>query len=192
MANQPVDSRRLGQLHVYWQIQTQLLVSKAELAHAYVFDGTEGILLAQKPEPAMWDTIRHGWDCFMEYIRSDQPPPLSERDTRMRDDPEWLSAAAAYLELRTAHEELSAKVDEAKARLVSLSDHPKEHGGGVAVTRSWKRGNVDYKRVPELSNVDLEQLRSTAREEVRVPLNGSGQHGAVAAWLPPPLINRTV
>jgi len=36
------------------------------------------------------------------------------------------------------------------------------------VTRLWKRGNVEYKCVPELADVDLEQYRSTPREEVRV------------------------
>src|SRR5450432_1611931 len=45
-------------VHVYWQMQTQLLVSGAGLAHLYVFDGATGILLEQKPEPEAWDTIR--------------------------------------------------------------------------------------------------------------------------------------
>ena len=57
-------------VHVYWQMQTQLLVSGARLAHLYVFDGTTGILLEQKPEPEVWDTIRREWDRFMELVRT--------------------------------------------------------------------------------------------------------------------------
>ena len=72
------------------------------------------------------------------------------------------------MELRTAYDELSSKVDEAKAQLVSLAVHAKEQGGGVAVTRLWKRGNVDYKSVPELAGVDLDKHRGTAREETRI------------------------
>ena len=56
----------------------------------------------------------------MRCVREAQAPPLTARDVRIRDDPEWLSAAAAYLELRTAYDELSAKVDEAKAQLADL------------------------------------------------------------------------
>ena len=38
----------------------------------------------------------------------------------------------------------------------------------MSVTRYWKAGNVDYKKVVELQGVDLERYRGKAREEVRV------------------------
>ena len=41
-------------------------------------------------------------------------------------------------------------------------------GAGVQVTRFWKAGSVDYKKVPELTGVELEKYRGPAREEVRV------------------------
>ena len=34
----------------------------------------------------------------------------------------------------------------------------------------WKAGNVDYKRIPELTGVDLDRYRNKGREEVRVTL----------------------
>jgi hypothetical protein len=52
--------------------------------------------------------------------------------------------------------------------LVSLTAHAKEQGGGVSVIRLWKRGNVEYKRVPQLAGIDLEGYRGPAREEVRI------------------------
>jgi putative phage-type endonuclease len=162
-----VEAGRLPE-HYQWQLQHQLMVTKAEAADVYVFDGTEGIQIEVAPEPYTWPQIHAAWDAFMRCITNAVAPTLTARDTRVRDDPEWLSAAAAYLELRTAYDELSTKFDEAKARLVGLADHVKEEGGGVSVTRLWKRGNVDYKRVPELTSVDLEQYRGPAREEVRV------------------------
>jgi len=41
-------------------------------------------------------------------------------------------------------------------------------GAGVTVTRFWKAGSVDYKKVVELKGVDLSAYRGKAREEVRV------------------------
>ena len=38
----------------------------------------------------------------------------------------------------------------------------------MIVTRYWKRGPVDHKRVPQLDGVDLEPFRKDARLEVRV------------------------
>ena len=156
--------------HYQWQVQHQLMVTKAEIADVYVFDGAEGLLLEVQPQPETWPRIHAAWDEFMRCVREAQAPPLTARDTRIRDDPEWLSAAAAYLELRAAYDELSAKVDEAKAQLTGLASHAKEQGGGVSVTRLWKRGNVDYKRVPGLAAIDLEQYRASAREEIRLSI----------------------
>ena len=156
--------------HYEWQVQHQLMVTKADTADVYVFDGTEGLLLEVQPQADTWPRIQDGWDAFMRCVRDAQAPQLTARDVRIRDDPEWLSAAAAYLELRTAYDELSAKCDEAKAQLSGLASHAKQQGGGISVTRLWKRGNIEYKRVPELAGVDLEQYRAVAREEVRLTI----------------------
>jgi putative phage-type endonuclease len=160
----------IGQLpeHYQWQVEHQLMVTKAAVADVFVFDGADGVLLEVAPDAGSWPRIHEAWDKFAAFIASKTAPPLSDRDTRIRDDPDWLSAAAAYLELRAAHDELGTKLDDAKTRLVGLASHAKEQGGGTSVTRVWKRGNVDFKRVPQLSGVDLDAYRGAAKEEVRV------------------------
>lgn len=62
----------------------------------------------------------------------------------------------------------ATRVEVARGALVALATHPKEVGAGVTVTRFWKAGSVDYKKVVELKGVDLERYRGKAREEVRV------------------------
>jgi hypothetical protein len=59
-------------------------------------------------------------------------------------------------------------LDEAKSALVALASHPSESGAGVSVSQFWKRGNVDYKRVPALQGVDLEKYRGASRMETRI------------------------
>src|SRR5438034_6127340 len=140
-----VEAGRLPE-HYQWQVQHQLMVTKADVADVFVFDGTEGIQLEVAPDPNAWPQIHTAWDAFMRCVTDAQAPPLTARDTRVRDDSEWLSAAAAYLELRTACDALGSQLDEARTRLLDLADHAKEQGGGVSVTRQWKRGHVDYKR----------------------------------------------
>ena len=51
---------------------------------------------------------------------------------------------------------------------MTLASHVSETGFGVSVTRYFKQGNVDYKKVPELKGVDLNLFRGAGREEVRV------------------------
>ena len=55
--------------------------------------------------------------------------------------------------------------------LIGLAGHPREQGAGVTVTRYWKAGSVDYKKVPQLQGVDLEPFRKKGGEEVRVSVH---------------------
>lgn len=154
--------------HYWWQLQHQLMVSGAEQAHFYVFDGTEGLLTTVYPDKEAWKALRTGWDRFMSHLRSDIPPELTDRDSQTRDDPEWTRAAKAYLSLKEASDNVAEQLEAAKAKLIALAQHPSVTGAGVKVTRFWKQGSVDYKRVPALEGVDLEAYRGKGRLEVRV------------------------
>lgn len=155
-------------VHYYWQVQHQLMVCAAQQAHVYVFDGSEGILLEQVPEPPCWPSIRQGWDAFMACVREDRPPALKEGDTLVRSDEAWLQAAGDYRRCKKEADDAGAELELAKDRLVALASSTSESGAGVTVTRYWKQGSVDYKRVPGVDGVDLDQYRGKAREEVRV------------------------
>ena len=154
--------------HYRWQLEHQFMVSKAAKGHLYVFDGSEGLLLEVTPCPERWDGMRSAWDGFMLCIRTDTPPPLMERDKVVRTDGEWQAAAENYSRLKAEAESLADQVDAAKEALVGLAKHPSEAGFGVSVTRFWKTGGVDYKRVPELAGVDLDIYRQKGRFETRV------------------------
>jgi hypothetical protein len=71
-----------------------LLVTKADIADVFLFDGTEGVIFPVAPNPDAWPRIHAAWDEFARYITDAQAPPLTDRDVRIRDDPEWLEAAA--------------------------------------------------------------------------------------------------
>ena len=95
--------------HYGYQIQHQMMVAGAEVADFYVFDGAEGLLLEVAPQPETWPTILAAWDAFMRCVREGQAPPLTARDTKTRDDAEWLSAASAYLEAKRAADTLGVR-----------------------------------------------------------------------------------
>ncbi|MBK6470321.1 MAG: YqaJ viral recombinase family protein [Betaproteobacteria bacterium] len=163
-----------GEVPVYYaaQVQHQLMVSGAELAHLFVYDGQQGLLREVRPDLAMFDRIRAAWDAFAVFLDSDTPPPLADADSRQRDDEGWMQAALAFQAAKAEADQAAARVESARAALVALATHPKETGAGVSVTRFWKAGGVDYKKVVELRGVDLERYRSKAREEVRVSVAG--------------------
>jgi putative phage-type endonuclease len=154
--------------HYCWQVQHQLAVAKAEVADVFVFDGSEGLQLEVRPDTACWARIREAWDAFWPFVTGRTPPPLVQGDVVQRDDDAWRDAAAAYASARRSADDAQRVLEGAKAGLLALSFHTSETGAGVTVTRYWKKGVVDYKRVPELRGVDLEQYRGEPREETRV------------------------
>ncbi len=154
--------------HYQAQVQHQLMVAGADLAHLWVFDGAQGLLLQIERDEAAMDRIRTGWDLFQQFVESDTPVPLTEADTVQREDAAWMAAAQAFAEAKRAADAADAALAKAREELVALAQHPREQGSGVSVTRYWKAGSVDYKKVPALKGVDLGLYRGKAREEVRV------------------------
>jgi putative phage-type endonuclease len=154
--------------HYAAQIQHQMMVSGASLAHLWVFDGTQGLLRPVERIDAATQRIHEVWEIFQGYIDSDTPPPLTDADTALREDTAWSSAAQAFVQAKQAAEAADAALAQARDALVGLAGHPREQGAGVTVTRYWKAGNVDYKKVPALAGVDLNGFRGKGREEVRV------------------------
>jgi hypothetical protein len=124
--------------------------------------------ISYRPHHHSYLDIVLAWDEFTQYLKSDTPPPLTERDSRVRDDEVWREAAQRYLEAKNQAEVCAAALDDAKAALVSLATHPSESGCGVSVSQFWKRGSVAYGKVPALKDMDLETYRGPSRMETRV------------------------
>lgn len=125
--------------HYMVQVQHQLMVSGADRCHFYVFDGEDGITVEVLPDPAAFEQIRAAWDEFWKkYVVTDSPPPISAKDTVLREDQDWGQAASAFIAAKEAAEEAAKAADEAKAKLIALTRHTSERGYGVSVCRFWK------------------------------------------------------
>ena len=154
--------------HYRIQVQHQMMVSGAAQAHLWVFDGATGLLVEIARDEATMAAVRTAWDGFQTYLDTDTPPPLTERDTVERSDPAWTLAAGLYVEAKRKADEAAESLDRARERLVSLASHASESGHGVTVTRFFKQGNVEYKKIPQLKTVQLDDYRAAGRVEVRV------------------------
>ncbi|MDP3519896.1 MAG: YqaJ viral recombinase family protein [Hydrogenophaga sp.] len=155
-------------MHYRIQVQHQLMVSGAQTAHLWVFDGTRGVLVSIDRDEALMDAIRAAWDGFQPHLNADTPPVLSDADTRVRTDQAWQEAAQRYAELKRQSDAVADQLEQARQALVALAEHPKESGAGVTVSRYWKQGAVDYKKIPVLQGLDMRPFRGRARQEVRV------------------------
>lgn len=164
--------------HYYPQVQQQLLVSGARVCHYWSFDlyqGT-GALVEVYPDSAYIARLVQTWrDFWAQHVERDEAPPLTEADTLVRDDSRWLTLADEYIKAEAIIAEWEGKKDAAREAIVAeMGEHAKVAGGGIAATRFWKRGSVDYTKIKELAGVNLEPYRKASRQEVRLTVAKEG------------------
>ena len=58
-----------------------------------------------------------------------------------------------------------------EATLSTCTTHFSEASARFKVTRYWKTGTVDYKKLPELKGIDLEPYRSASWQGVKVTVS---------------------
>lgn len=78
-----------------------------------------------------------------------------------RRDSAWKKAASAWLDA-------AMLMDEAKAKIRALAGEDSCYGAGVKHLWNIKAGNVEYKQIPELKGVDLDQYRRPGHFESRI------------------------
>jgi putative phage-type endonuclease len=175
--------------HYYWQIQQQLAVSGAGRCHCWVYcPGEEGILIPVVPNPEAIERLvaraHEVWTC----VQTDAPPPLSDRDTVVRVDPEWLAVAEEYRTTEAIAAEWAQKLEAARRALITLTNGAaRVEGGGIIATRYARQGAVDYRAIVQerLPTFDVAPYRRPGGEQVRVTV-GQTAGGAPRRQANPP------
>lgn len=156
--------------HYYWQLQHQLYVSGARRAHLWLFDGSDGLLTEIRPDNKQQRVLLRTWKEFWSYIAADVPPPLTDKDTLLREDSAWISAAQAYKQAKEELLRAEANAEKTRASLIKLANHVRVQGEGVSVTHFWQEGRVNYHAIEELKGIDLNRYRAPRTEQVRVSI----------------------
>lgn len=106
---------------------------------------------------------------FWECVQTKTPPQLTDRDIPVVKDKDLLTTARAYARLDKKIEDLEAQKEEMKEKLLNIQGGSFVIGP-LKILEVERIGNVDYKKVPQLHGVDLNQYRgkSTVSRHVKV------------------------
>ena len=133
------------------QLQQQLYISGADCVHYWSFDGKTGALVVVYPDPVRIQQIIDESTRFWQKVASG----------RWETD-EWEAAATLWRIANMRLEEAKAFEAEARKALVALlGDEAKKEGSGVIVTRSTRKGAIDYPRVLSDRNITLTEAEET-------------------------------
>lgn len=153
------------------QVQTQLMVSGAEVCYFTVYDAAtrRGILLERRPDVDAWKRLDAQWDEFWAWHLTDDPDPAKN----LRTDAEWIEAAALYAASKRQADYYASIADAQRAKLLDLAGGVNAEGAGVKVSVFSKAGSVDYKKaIAELAkDANLDAYRKAETTETRITLN---------------------
>jgi len=158
--------------YYYAQIQHQLVVSGAEKAFYFSFNGTEGIGVAVLPDPKFIEEMIIAEEHFYyECMMKKEAPMLTEKDFVKKDDDEWIKWSHQWVQAYWSLKEWELHEEVSRKKLIELSSGKNCVSNEVKLTRSLSKGIVDYKSVPELIGVDLEPYRKPHCEKWRLVVN---------------------
>lgn len=146
------------------QLQHQMEVCEVEFGYYFSFNGIEGALVKVARDEKYIKKLIEKEERFWECMQTWTAPELIEKDYIEKNDQEWSSVASEWRSIQNELKILEKKEKYLKDALINLSSKKNTIGGGVKLTRFMRQGNVDYKSIPELENINLNQYRKNPTE----------------------------
>jgi len=150
--------------HYMAQMQHQMSVLNLPEGLYFSFDGRKGNLVTVKRQEFYIEEMIEEEAKFYECMKTQVPPALSDKDYVLRDDPQWLELAQEWKELSAYIKSMEENEEELRKKLLAFANGQSTKGGGIRVTRSIAKGQVNYKAIPELTGIDLEAYRKEPAE----------------------------
>ncbi len=143
--------------HYYPQLQHQMYVCDVDKAYYFSFDGTDGVIVevARNNEYIAKMVIEETkfYDCLVK-----KTTPAQE-DYIERHDSLWEQCATRWKTIKETMTLLEKEEEEIRKQLIFLSGEANTKGAGISLCQVKRKGTVDYSKIPELKNIDLEKYR---------------------------------
>ena len=148
-----------------WQVQHQMCVSGASLALVAFYykteDETKSVEMGiPRDEAAIAELVAKEEAFYRINMLGYVEPDISDMDSVERRDSAWYAIAMRYKGVKERREALEEEEKTLKEMLIELTGGESSQGYGVRATRYKMEGRVDYKKVPQLQDVDLTPYRS--------------------------------
>jgi putative phage-type endonuclease len=151
------------------QVYLQLVVTERDYCDFYVWLPKEQHLETVYYEDAKkWfdggiDDIKAFYDEYQAIIADEKKaaPYLEDLEIDLSQDEEWIANVEEYHACKARFEEAKLALDQAKSALIGMAErHNKKCTGvGVMAYKATRQGNVNYKSIPELKTVNLDDYR---------------------------------
>jgi putative phage-type endonuclease len=156
--------------HYYAQVQHQLEVLGVEELHYWSFDGRAGTLVKVRHDREYVAKLLEAETAFWLRVVERHWPDEGD-ELNLSNNLQWRSAASRYRMAKLKLDHAAREEQYAREELEMLATARRTYGCGTEVLRSFRRGAIEYSRIPELRGVDLEPYRKTPVGLVRINIS---------------------
>jgi putative phage-type endonuclease len=150
--------------YYYPQLQHQLACLDIESIYYRSFNGGSTATVIVKRDDKyikkMIEKEKKFWDCVLTFT----PPELSNKDYVQKTSEEWIENSDRLKEIEHHMKLLEKEKAYIRDILIKECDGQSSTGNGVSISKGIYPGRIDYKKIPELIDVDLEKYRGESKE----------------------------
>lgn len=152
--------------HYYAQMQHQMYV--AELQEIYFYSYRPEYLvkpfyieIVKRDEEFITDMIEKERKFYEEHMLTGIPPENPNKIKEI-DSEVWISISEEYKRFDRQEKEASKRKEELRDYLVQIAQSENAKGNGITLTKVNRKGIIDYKNIPILKTIDIEEYRKPA------------------------------
>jgi len=143
------------------QLQHQMMVAEEEVALYVSFDGKEGVCIKCYRDEEYIKRLIDEEMAFLDSVERLEPP----KDVwQTIDDPRAKERAIRFLELQKSIKAQTKELEEIKGFFKKSLESPFSLIGDLKVSKTERKGSIDYESIPELIGVNLEKYRKNPVE----------------------------
>ncbi len=156
-----------GKIPEYYipQLQHHMFVTGLDFIYYYSFDGADGVTLVVKRDDKYIEKMMEEEKKFYDCIMNKTPP---EDSYVFRDDYLWNQCACDWMSVTKQIKSLEKQEEDLRTQLLFLCGQVNTKGGGISLCKVERKGNVDYSKIPELKNLDLDKYRKASSSSWRI------------------------
>lgn len=157
------------------QIQWNLMITGAERCYFISYRPEDDTLYSVEclRDDKYMNALLKQADAFWEMVQTKTPPELTDMDFEdMSRNEEFRILCNEYISAKASLDVYEAEVKKIKDQLKSLmGDRKRAKASGVKLSFYERKGNVNYKKIPELKGLDLEPYRGKPSKVFRITMD---------------------
>jgi len=145
--------------YYYGQLQHQLFVTGFDSVDYWSYDGLEGFCVNIKRDDEYIDRMIKLEYEFYQHLINVTEPDDENFGFKIIDSEEAKLLALNFQAARIKAKELKNLMEEHKEKLIELANGENVKIGELRIKQTLRKGNINYKDIPELQDVDLNEYR---------------------------------